>query len=58
MKKILYIGVLAITGMIVLLTSCSKKLDEYNPSGLTASTVFTTAVDFETLVNAAYAYNR
>lgn len=40
------------------LTACNKKLDEYNPSGLTATTVFTKAVGFETLVNAAYSYSR
>lgn len=38
--------------------SCNKKLEEYNPSGLTANTVYTKAVGFETLVNAAYTYNR
>ncbi|MGJ1411301.1 RagB/SusD family nutrient uptake outer membrane protein [Sphingobacterium thalpophilum] len=37
---------------------CSKILDEYNPSGLTAETVFTTPEGFETLVNAAYSYQR
>jgi len=38
--------------------SCAKKLDEYNPSGLTANTTFTNAIGFETLVNAAYSYSR
>src|SRR5690606_25298834 len=39
-------------------SGCSKILDEYNPSGLTAETVFTTPEGFETLVNAAYSYQR
>jgi len=58
MKKLLYTGVLVLSAMITLLTSCSKKLDEYNPSGLTASTVFTNAAGFETMVDAAYSYSR
>lgn len=43
---------------VILFTSCSKKLDEYNPSGLTSSTVYTNAAGFATLVNAAYTFNR
>ena len=43
---------------MVISTSCNKKLDEYNPSGITASTVYTNAKGFETLVNAAYTYTR
>jgi len=39
-------------------SSCKKQLDEYNPSGLTANTVFATNEGFETLVNSTYAYNR
>ncbi|MDP4261716.1 MAG: RagB/SusD family nutrient uptake outer membrane protein [Bacteroidota bacterium] len=42
----------------LLFASCKKKLEEYNPSGLTASTVYTKAAGFETLVNAAYSYTR
>lgn len=49
---------LAFAGMIILCTSCKKQLEEYNPSGLTASTVYNNAVGFETLVNAAYSYAR
>ncbi|OQP56259.1 RagB/SusD family nutrient uptake outer membrane protein [Niastella populi] len=50
--------------LLVLLTgavisaSCDKKLEEYNPSGITSSTAYTTAKGFETLVNAAYTYTR
>ncbi|GAB3689074.1 RagB/SusD family nutrient uptake outer membrane protein [Spirosoma flavus] len=39
-------------------TSCKDVLDEYNPSGLTAETVYSTPEGFETLVNAAYTYQR
>lgn len=43
---------------LVVLFACSKKLEEYNPSGLTASTLYTRAAGFESLVNAAYSYTR
>jgi hypothetical protein len=43
---------------MILSSSCSNKLDEYNPSGITATTVYTNAKGFETLVNAAYTYTR
>ncbi len=49
---------LALSGSILLLGSCQKKLDEKNPSGLTASTLYTNAAGFETLVNAAYTFTR
>ncbi|MBD2700070.1 RagB/SusD family nutrient uptake outer membrane protein [Spirosoma sp. BT702] len=39
-------------------TSCKDVLEEYNPSGLTAETVYSTPEGFETLVNAAYTYQR
>ena len=42
----------------LVLTSCNKKLTEYNPTGLTADVTYTTAKGFETLVNAAYTYTR
>jgi len=58
MKKTLYIRLLFIIAGSALLASCQKKLDEYNPSGLTATTVYTTAIGFETLVNAAYSFDR
>jgi hypothetical protein len=51
-------SLLAFLGMAILLTSCKKKLEEYNPSGLTASTVYDKAAGFETLVNAAYSFSR
>lgn len=58
MKILVYTWILGLFGLMVLFTSCEKKLDEYNPSGLTAPTVFTKAAGFETLVNAAYSYTR
>lgn len=51
-------SLIAFLGMAFLLASCKKKLEEYNPSGLTASTVYNNAAGFETLVNAAYSYSR
>lgn len=58
MKNSFYIRLSFIIGCMALLASCQKKLDEHNPSGLTASTVFTTAAGFETLVNASYSFSR
>lgn len=58
MKILIYTWILGLFGLMVLVSSCEKKLDEYNPSGLTASTVVTKAAGFETLVNAAYSYDR
>lgn len=52
-KLVLAAGVLTLT-----LPACEKQLEEYNPSGLTAETVYTTPAGFETLVNAAYSYTR
>ncbi|MGK9125713.1 RagB/SusD family nutrient uptake outer membrane protein [Olivibacter sp. SA151] len=40
------------------LTSCKKMLDEENLSGITDETLYTTPKGFETLVNAAYSYQR
>ena len=57
MKRNIYIGLFAVSAAI-LFSSCQKKLDEYNPSGLTASTVYTNSAGFETLINAAYSYTR
>ena len=51
-------SLLTFLSIVVLFSSCKKKLEEYNPSGLTASTVYTNAAGFETLVNAAYSYSR
>jgi len=58
MKKILKGWVLALITIAVAFSACNKKLEEYNPSNLTATTVYTKAVGFETLVNAAYSYSR
>lgn len=57
MKKIPFIYIAVFVSCFTV-CSCNKKLEEYNPSGLTANTVYTKAVGFETLVSAAYTYNR
>lgn len=57
MKRItIYLS--AITAFLLLATACNKKLEEYNPGGLTADVVFNTPVGFEAGVSAAYSYNR
>ncbi len=58
MKNNIFKFILSSFTVVVLFTACKKQLEEYNPSGLTASTVYTKAVGFETLVNAAYSYSR
>jgi starch-binding outer membrane protein, SusD/RagB family len=58
MKLRIYIQLLSVLAIIMLVAGCSKKLDEFNPSGLTATTVYTTAKGFETLVNASYSFTR
>jgi len=58
MKKLIYTWVLGLFGLMILITSCNKKLEEFNPSGLTGATVLTKAAGFETVVNAAYSYSR
>ncbi|MET3879541.1 RagB/SusD family nutrient uptake outer membrane protein [Chitinophaga sp. OAE865] len=40
------------------LAGCNKQLEEYNPGGTTTDAVYSTPEGFETLVNAAYTYNR
>src|SRR5512140_1354974 len=40
------------------MSACTDTITEYNPSGLTSRTVFTTPAGFESLVNAAYSYQR
>lgn len=42
----------------LLMSGCEADLTEYNPSGLTPETVFSTPEGFESLVNAAYSYAR
>ncbi|OYU54129.1 MAG: RagB/SusD family nutrient uptake outer membrane protein [Chitinophagaceae bacterium BSSC1] len=58
MKNNIFKYFLSAIALVIVFTACEKKLEEYNPSGLTASTVYTKAVGFETLVNAAYSYSR
>lgn len=53
-KAILFSTILLATS----LTSCKKMLDEENLSGITDETLYTTPKGFETLVNAAYSYQR
>lgn len=48
----------AIAAILVLATACNKKLEEYNPGGLTADAVFNTPAGFEAGVSAVYSYNR
>jgi hypothetical protein len=57
MKHYIYTGLIVLAGL-TLTVSCKKPLEEYNPSGITAESVFTTPEGFETLVNAAYSYQR
>jgi len=57
MKHYIYKGLLILGGLAVL-SSCKKSLEENNPSGITAESVYTTPAGFETLVNAAYSYQR
>jgi hypothetical protein len=58
MNKNIYSRLLPILIAAAAFSSCQKKLVEYNPSGLTASTVYTTSAGFETLVNASYSFSR
>lgn len=59
MKKLLNKLVFALTVILLFsIGSCKKYLDEYNPSGLTAESVYTTPNGFESGVSAAYSYNR
>lgn len=44
--------------LVVIASACNKKLEEYNPSNLTSANVFNNAAGFETLVTAAYSYDR
>lgn len=50
--------ILALFAISAFLMSCEKTLNEYNPSGITAESVYTTPEGFESLVNAAYGYQR
>jgi len=57
MNNFIYKGLLIVAGLAAM-ASCKKDLVEKNPSGITAESVFTTPAGFETLVNAAYSYQR
>ena len=56
MKK--HFSIICLALAVLCIASCKKNLNEYNPSGLTAESVYTTPEGFETLVNAAYSYQR
>jgi len=58
MKIFIRTWILGLFGLMAIFSSCENELVEYNPSGLTPSTVYTKAVGFETMVNAAYSYTR
>lgn len=58
MKRHINIFIISLMLVACLQTACNKQLEEYNPSGLTTDQVFSTPDGFETLVNAAYSYNR
>lgn len=47
-----------ILSSFLLTVSCTDTLEEYNPSGSTAESVYSTPEGFESLVNAAYSYQR
>lgn len=58
MKKNNYYLLLCGVVLILGAGSCKKQLTEYNPSGLTATTVSASMPGFEALVDAAYTYTR
>jgi hypothetical protein len=58
MKYRIYITMLSLVLLAMVMTACNKKLTEYNPSGLTASTVYNNAKGFDALVNASYSFMR
>jgi starch-binding outer membrane protein, SusD/RagB family len=43
---------------VMLFVSCKKKLEEYNPGGVTADAVFNTPAGFEAGVSGVYSFNR
>ena len=57
MRHYIYKGLIVLAGLTMTF-SCKKSLEEKNPSGITAESVFTTPAGFETLVNAANSYQR
>jgi starch-binding outer membrane protein, SusD/RagB family len=56
--KFVQLKISALVLLVISFTSCKKTLEEYNPGGLTAETVYNTPEGFESLVNAAYTYQR
>ena len=58
MKNSIIVTFLLTACIALVFSSCKKKLEEYNPSGLTGETLYSQAAGFETLVNAAYSYSR
>lgn len=58
MKIFNYKLTLLLIVVVSMAVSCKKTMEEYNPGGLTAESVYTTPEGFETLVNAAYTYQR
>jgi len=58
MKKIALQYILGLSSLFFLTTSCEDLLVEKNLTGLTQESVYTTPAGFESLVNAAYSYNR
>jgi hypothetical protein len=59
MKNIILYKKAIISVLVVLLfISCNKKLEEYNPGGVTADAVFNTPAGFEAGVSGVYSFNR
>lgn len=58
MKISIFNKALFLTGVLFLANACTKELEEYNPTGLTAELAYTTPAGFESLVNATYAQAR
>ena len=58
MKRKIIVTIFSAILISSILSSCKKKLEEYNPSGLTGETLYSQAAGFETLVSAAYSYAR
>ncbi|MBD2754140.1 RagB/SusD family nutrient uptake outer membrane protein [Spirosoma validum] len=53
-----YLNYLAMLGLAATLLACTKDLQEYNPAGSTAQSLFTTPEGIEAGVNGIYTYNR
>jgi hypothetical protein len=43
---------------VFIITSCNKRIEEYNPSGATVPSLFATPEGFEAAVNGIYSHNR